>query len=330
MKINPLSLNMDNRPDGVLAEALLLASGTGERITDTKRGQLQKFVKQALNSSDSLMESGTITLGLEDGEINTKNISAGVLTKLQNQKVLTEFSPIINVQPGEIAIDTSTDSAVGHLINQDKTEANASITTRIFYPKALYVLDKLDRMTFLQAGPLLEFAINRASKKVADGLAQAVLVGGLKNEDGSDYDAIRPILTDDLAKKVTVENDPIKIAASMTRDVEDLNAEAPVVFMASNVYKALMAAALENIALLQIMGKDSPYTIIPTPLLDDKALYIVCDPVNNYVLGFQTAGMETLTDFVITKNSQYLEAVIYAAGSLAVQGGAIVATAPEA
>lgn len=305
-------------PTEIIAQALTVEDKNGVRGNGSQK-KVQGLAKMTAE------DNGVIITQAAPDDLPTSKLAADVLVSLENQPVVDQFTPVLDVNPGEIAIDKTDDEANGHKANADKEITPEDLETRIFFPKAIYKLTRLDHMTYLTQATVVKYAVDRASKKVADALAQAILVGGLKNEDGSDYDAVRPIVGDSLATAVTVENDPVKIAAAMTRDVEDVKGDKPVVFMASDVYKTVMAAALTNIALLQIMGKDSPYNIIPTKVLNGKAAYVVIDP-KSYQLGFQSKGIETLTDFVITQNSQYLEARLYTAGTLALKGGAIVAT----
>lgn len=293
----------------------IIALGLTEAQKANTMGNRTKMFKQAL---EGLTDNGMVIKQAADTSIDElpgHKLAADVITSMENQPVLDQFSPILDVDPGELAIDKGGALINGHTANADKVEDEVKAETRDFFPKALYNLTKIDHMTFLTQTRVVKFAVDRASAKVADALAQAILVGGLKNEDGSDFTAVKPILGDSLATEKTVANAPLQIGAAIAADVADLNAANPVVFIASDVYKSLWANALDNVAMLQILGKDSPFKIIATPILNGKAAFMVVDP-SAYTLGFQSKGIESLSDFAITKNSEYLESRVYAAGTL--------------
>lgn len=323
MKFNNVNLKGDAAitPNDAIALSLVSAMKAGY-TGEQSSAKVQSFAK-------TIAEDNAIKTQAVPDDLATSKLAADIITTMENQSVVNEFNPSLNVEPGEIGIDTTEDEANGHKANADKTIVQEAVETRLFFPKALYKLTRLDHKTYLTQQTIVKYAVNRASAKVADGLAQAILVGGLKNEDGTDYDAIRPIVGDTLATAVEVEDDPVQIAAAMTRDFIDAPGENKVIFMASDVYKQLTAAALTNIALLQVLSDTSIYKIVPTKVLNGKAAYVVLDTAN-YELGFAGRGIETITDFVITRNSQYLEARLYAAGTLGLKGGAIVATVKEA
>lgn len=322
MKFNNVKIKNDAayNPSDAIALGLVTAMKAGY-TGEQSSAKVQSYAKAIAE------DNGIVTQQAPD-DLPTSKLAADIITTMENQPVVNEFNPSLNVEPGEIGIDTTDDKANGHKANADKTITPEAVETRLFFPKALYKLTRLDHKTYLTQQTIVKYAVNRASAKVADGLAQAILVGGLKNEDGTDYDAIRPIVGDTLATAVEVEDDPVQIAAAMTRDFIDAPGENKVIFMASDVYKQLTAAALTNIALLQVLSDTSIYKIVPTKVLNGHAAYVVLDTAN-YELGFAGRGIETITDFVITQNSQYLEARLYAAGTLALKGGAIVATVKE-
>lgn len=322
MKFNNVNIKGDAAitPNDAIALSLVRAMQSGHT------GQESSVKVQGV--AKMIAEDNNIVTQQAPDDLPTSKLAADIITTMENQSVVNEFNPSLNVEPGEIGIDTTDDEATGHKANADKAITPEAVETRMFFPKALYKLTRLDHKTYLTQQTIVKYAVNRASAKVADGLAQAILVGGLKNEDGTDYDAIKPIVGDTLATAVEVENDPVQIAAAMTRDFIDAPGENKVIFMASDVYKQLTAAALTNIALLQVLSDTSIYEIVPTKVLNGHAAYVVLDTAN-YELGFAGRGVETITDFVITQNSQYLEARLYAAGTLALKGGAIVATVKE-
>ena len=70
---------------------------------------------------------------------------------------------------------------------------------------------------------------------------------------------------------------------------------------------------------LNIGGK-----LVKTSFLDDSHPYVIVD-TNSYLVGFSGRGIETLSDFAITSNSEYIESRAYVAGSLMAPGKAIYA-----
>ena len=301
-----------------IALGLKLAMDNGQRGAEATR-RTQSYIK-------GIAEDVTIKQAPKSIEdLPTSKLADDVITTMEHSKVVNVFTPSLDVNPGEIAIDDNTDVANGHKANADKDIDDPTTETRLFFPKAIYKLTRLDHKTYLTQEQIVKFAVDRSSKAVIDGLAQAILVGGLKNEDGTTFDAVQPIVGDALATTSEIATgDAIAVASQMVKDFEDCPGENKVIFIASDTYKTIMAEALSNVALLQVVSADSPYTIIPTKLLNGKASYVILDPAN-YALGFQSKGVETLTDFVITQNSQYIEARLYVAGTLAVKGAAIVA-----
>lgn len=316
--INAKGADVKFTPTDIIAQALM------QQHSRKFEGKPLSVVAQSME--EILDPDGTklVTQTAPD-DLPVKKIAADVVTILEGNEVLSHFSFILNVDAGEIVIDGGEDVASGHSANADKNITVAAPTTRDFFPKAIYQVQKLDHMTFLKGGVVVKFAIDRGTSKVFKALAQAILVGGIKNEDGTAYTAVHPIVGDTLATAVEVEDDPLKIAAAIVQAVADAKGDAPVVFLASDVYKKLYTAALDNVALLQVLTSDDHFKIVPTKVLNGKAAFVVVDP-SLYTLGFAGKGIESLTDFAIQSNSQILESRVYTAGTLNTEGGAIVGT----
>lgn len=100
-----------------------------------------------------------------------------------------------------IAIPTSEDAGMGHKNGQKKTEENVAGATRVFTPADIYKLMKLDHsMVRLNGGiassAIVKYVLRELPRKLVETIDKTILVGGLKNEDGSDFTAITSILSD--------------------------------------------------------------------------------------------------------------------------------------
>lgn len=100
-----------------------------------------------------------------------------------------------------VAIPTKEDGAVGHKNGQKKTEENIKGVTRIFTPADIYKLMKLDHsMVKLNGGisssAIVKYVLSELPSKLIETIDQAILVGGIKNEDNTDFEALISILSD--------------------------------------------------------------------------------------------------------------------------------------
>lgn len=100
-----------------------------------------------------------------------------------------------------VAIPTEEDGAVGHKNGETKIEENISGKTRVFTPADIYKLMKLDHsMVKLNGGltssAIVKYVLRELPRKLVETIDKAILVGGVKNEDGSDFTALNAILAD--------------------------------------------------------------------------------------------------------------------------------------
>lgn len=100
-----------------------------------------------------------------------------------------------------VAIPTEEDGAVGHVNGQKKKEENIKGVTRVFTPADVYKLMKLDHsMVKLNGGitssAIVKYVLGELPRKLVETIDKAILVGGIKNEDDTDFTALIPILTD--------------------------------------------------------------------------------------------------------------------------------------
>lgn len=281
-------------------------------------GDVAKFSNQW---KDILEQHGeVITEDVNEEDILPKKIVDKIHDAIQDNKVFAEFHPIFNAEVGEVPIEqtdnTSTQS--GHKRNANKLEQQVNLTSRMIFPKAIYKLMKLDHMTYLKGGALVEWVLSELPRRVVNLVARAILKGGITNEDGTPFTAVKPIIGDELATKTTLASGytAADLQKAVLTDVAKLNGEAPTIFMSPSAWATLaLAGDAWSVAMLSdalnLGGK-----IVRTPLLDDTNPYVVVD-TRGYVLAFAGSGVETLADFIITSNSEAIESRAYVAGALA-------------
>ena len=101
------------------------------------------------------------------------------------------------------AAEDTADGATGHVRGRTKTEENQELAKRVLVPADLYKLVKLDHsMVKINGGiassAIVRYVLREMPRKLADSLDQAILVGGVKNDDANqtDFTALQPIITD--------------------------------------------------------------------------------------------------------------------------------------
>lgn len=278
---------------------------------------------------DTLEANGvTVTQDVNEDDIIPKKIIGAIETAVLQDKVFAQFKPIFNAEAGSIVIEATenADGAWGHKLNSDKKMQNSVLETRDLFPKAIYKLQRLDHMTFLKGGALVEWVLTELPKYVLQRISQAILVGGVKNEDGTDFNAIRPIIGDsltdvvDLPANFTGEQFKEALITSLAT-VEDDN---PTIFVSPNAW-AKLALSGDAWSVAMFTGVlDLGGTLIRTSRLPDDAPFLIIDP-EAYLLLFSGSGIETLSDFAIMQNSQIIESRAYVAGTLRAPNRAVVA-----
>lgn len=100
-----------------------------------------------------------------------------------------------------VAIPTSEDGGNGHKNGQKKVEENITGTTRVFVPADIYKLMKLDHSMVkinggISSSAIVKYVLGELPRKLVETIDQGILVGGIKNEDNTDFTALNPIITD--------------------------------------------------------------------------------------------------------------------------------------
>lgn len=93
--------------------------------------------------------------------------------------------------------------AVGHVRGKTKTEEEIELAKRVLVPADLYKLIKLDHsMVKINGGigssAIVKYVLREMPRRLFDAIDQAILVGGVKNDDENqtDFTALLPIITD--------------------------------------------------------------------------------------------------------------------------------------
>lgn len=273
----------------------------------------------------------TITEDLNEDDILPKRIIGSINDSIKSNSVFSQFHPVFDIQPGELVLekDENSDGAWGHKTNATKKIQQTNLISRTIFPKAIYKLQKLDHMTYLKGGALVQWVLSELPRYVVNRVSQAILVGGVKNEDGTNFDAIRPIIGDELAVATTLAKgySGEDLKKSLLTDIASVDSDDVTVFLSPTAWAELATAGdAWSVGMLTGNGLNLGGNIVKTFLLDDTHPYVIVD-TNDYLLGFAGSGVETLADFAITSNSEYIESRAYVAGSLMRAGIARYATA---
>lgn len=280
---------------------------------------------------DLLSDHGvTITEDINEDDILPKKIIGSIQDAIRSNSVFSQFHPVYNIEPGELVMEKQENAvgALGHKTNAAKTLQQTELVSRNIFPKAIYKLQRLDHMTFLKGGALVQWVLSELPRYVVNRVAQAILVGGVKNEDGTKFDAVYPIIGDELAVatqlKAGYTGDDLKTA--LLTDVASVDSDNVTVFLSPKAWAELaLAGDAWSVGMLTGNGLNLGGKLVKTFFLDDTHPYVVVD-TNSYLIGFAGSGVETLSDFAITTNSEYIESRAYVAGSLMKAGIARYAT----
>lgn len=307
---------------------------------------VQKYAELALQAKgnksrmmnqwkDILSDHGvTITEDINEDDILPKRIIGAIQDAIRSNSVFSQFHPVYNIQPGELVMEKTenTDGAWGHKTNTEKKLQQTTLVSRNIFPKAIYKLQRLDHMTYLKGGALVQWVLGELPRYVVNRVSQAILVGGVVNEDGTKFDAIYPIVGDELAKETQLKaswtGEDLKTA--LLTDVASIDSDNVTVFLSPKAWASLaLAGDAWSVGMLTGNGLNLGGKLVKTFFLDDSHPYVMLD-TNSYLVGFAGSGVETLSDFAITTNSEYIESRAYTAGSLMRAGIARYATVAQA
>lgn len=270
--------------------------------------------------------SDVVTQDVNEDDILPKKIIGSIEDALKSDKVFAQFQPVFNIEPGSLIIDSeeNADGAWGHKLNVEKKVQTLALESRDIFPKAIYKLQRLDHMTYLKGGALVAYVLEELPKYVLQRISQAILVGGVKNEDGTAFNAIRPIIGDELAIKTQLpaSYDGQALKERLIEDIASLDADNPTVFISPAAWaKLALTGDAWSVAMftgnLDLGGK-----LVRTTRLPETNPIVIVDTAS-YLIGFSGSGIETLSDFVINTNSQVIESRAYVAGSLKAPNKAI-------
>lgn len=295
------------------------------------QGNVQEFGRKWKDIVSERSEQA-ITQDVNEDDILPKKIIGAIEDTLRTDRVFSQFSPVFNIEPGSLIIDPNenADGAWGHTINAEKKVQTLALQSRDIFPKAIYKLQRLDHMTYLKGGALVSYVLEELPKYVLQRISQAILVGGVKNEDGTSFTAIRPIIGDTLAIKTELANgyDGQALKERLIEDIASLDADNPTVFISPAAWaKLALTGDAWSVAMftgnLDLGGK-----LVRTTRLPEKNPIVIVD-TDSYLIGFSGSGIETLSSFVINTNSQVIESRAYVAGSLKAPNKAIYAEVAE-
>lgn len=294
-------------------------------------GKFNSAWKQALtdNAPDVAEQA------VNENDVLPTKLVADIQTAIDKDPVFSKFNIVFGVEAGSIWIEPENKvGAQGHKKLANKTEQDTKLEQRVLIPEAIYKLQRLDHMTYLKGGALLRWVMQELPLYVISRIAQAILVGGVKNTDGSAFTAIKPIVGDTLSQthKLSKTRSGNELLLAILGDVAKVRGKNRVIFISSEVYPELIASgdAFAVAFLTGAVSLGAEGGVVSTDLLNpDVNPYVIVD-VNSYLLGFAGQGIETLTDFQIMSNSQAIESRAYVMGSLTRDKAALVATVAAA
>ena len=280
------------------------------------------FQKQWLNKLDA---DGIITQDVNEADLVPLKIINAIQTAVEDDEVFKWFKPVFNVEAGSIIIEPKNAvGALGHKRLADKTVQQTTMKIRNLVPAAIYKLQRLDHMTFLKGGALVDWLMRELPAYVIERLAQAILIGGVINEDSTPFTAVYPIKGDELTvagAELPANYTGEQLREALIADMGKVKGNNRVIFI-SNTANAKLASGDGSLATAVLLGQVTfgAKAFQPTELLDARdgvaeVPYIIVD-TNSYMIGFQGSGVETLGQFVIQQNAQYVESRAYVAGSL--------------
>lgn len=261
----------------------------------------------------------TVTEDVNEADLMPVQILDGINDAIRKNTVFAQFHPHFGMDSGRLLIEPADNVNLqsGHKRNATKLIQQVQVTSRNLVPAAIYKLQRLDHMTFLKGGALVEWVLSEMPRRVVNLISIAIIKGGITLEDGTPFDAIYPIIGDSLAKKTTLgaSYTAADLQEALLNDVAELDADNPTIFMSPAAW-AKLALAGDAWSVGMLSGAlNLGGNIVKTTLLDAQHPYLVVDTYS-YYLGFQGDGIETLSDFAITSNSEYVESRAYVAGSL--------------
>lgn len=284
--------------------------------------------------------------GVDFGEnvtIAPEAVINAVASQLEDEDTLISHANKTGLAFEIVAIPTEEDGATGHKNGQTKVEENISGITRVFTPADIYKLMKLDHsMVKLNGGigssAIVRYVLRELPRKLVETIDKGILVGGIKNEDGSDFTALNAVKADIADSKTVFGVEYTAVAGDNARQTVSkaagkvTSSTDRTLICTPDYFTDLENAATEGGQLLFPNGiaKGDPringIRRIITPLwlteemLDDYEAIIV-DLSNYHLVGDATP--ESFTDYDIDVNKYVWEAVACIGGGLANKNAAV-------
>lgn len=289
---------------------------------------------------DKLDDMGVITQEVNEDDIVPLKIIGSIEDAVKEDKVFSKFKPVFNIDAGSLVIEKEENSvgALGHTSRANKTIQSTTLLERAILPKAIYKMQQLDHMTFLKGGALVQWVLSELPAYVLQRISQAILRGGVINEDGTSFSAIYPVYGDELAytTQLAAAYDGDALKTALIEQIAQVDAANPTVFMSPEAWSKLALSGDAWSVAMFTGNLDLGGELVRTPILSaNTAKSLVEIPfevidTNSYLLGFAGSGIETLTDFEIRTNSEMIESRAYVAGSLRAPNRASYATVATA
>lgn len=284
--------------------------------------------------------------GVDFGEnvtIAPEAVINAVASQLEDEDTLISHANKTGLAFEIVAIPTEEDGATGHKNGQTKVEENISGITRVFTPADIYKLMKLDHsMVKLNGGigssAIVRYVLRELPRKLVETIDKGILVGGIKNEDGSDFTALNAVKADIADSETVFGVEYTAVAGDNARQTVSkaagkvTSSTDRTLICTPDYFTDLENAATEGGQLLFPNGiaKGDPringIRRIITPLwLTEEMLgdykAIIVDLSNYHLVGDATP--ESFTDYDIDVNKYVWEAVACIGGGLANKNAAV-------
>lgn len=293
-------------------------------------GNRQKMNVELGNAIASLDIADVEKFDVNEDDFTPKKIIDAIQLALDEDQVLRHMKIVFNIEGGALGIESApnTVGAKGHKSLATKMVQQTTLVEHDIIPKAIYKLQRLDHNTFLKGGALVEWVLSELPAYVAERIGQAVLAGGVTNEDGTAFTAITPIIGDSLAvtKDLSHAYTGEDLRGAIISAAAQVKGADKTLWVSPEAYEKL-AQAGDQVATAFLLGQYNlgATNIEVTDLVPETAAFVLLNTsqaLPAYFLGMTGSGIETLSDFVITENAQYIESRSYVAGKLRKYHGA--------
>lgn len=324
--------------------------GTSSKVTDYLKTDKAvatwgyALVKNDKVRSSSLMETFRELAKVRDGVELGANVSVvpeAVITSIAEQ--MSDEGTIFGLvnktglkfEVGGIAKSDS--GTTGHIRGNTKKEVKNTLAKRVLTPEDLYRLIKLDHSMVkinggLGSSAIVKYVLNILPRKLVEAIDQAILVGGIKNddEDETEFTAITSILADikdtnSICASVYEVSSGDNARATISKAAAKITSGSNRVLVTTQDHFTDIENSLAGTNLLFPNGinKNEPningISKILTPMFLTKAMLggfdaIIVDPTAFHTVGDSTP--ESFADYQIDTNKYAWEAVACIGGGL--------------